>query len=234
MERNSLLSLSLYVMGREELNYKWSILARLLFWKRSLPFAFRFSLCFYFRSEFERETMLSAEGLSLPAHYFSPLVSYSAIFGKMLWGQVPAVLKFLAFHSQWLWQMQFMAGLMWWLWECPHCRQLWVCWAGDSLCLSFNLPPSPNKCSGLQQGELSKLLRTLSSLGVLFMLLYLLVFAPTGLKLTLGCLTAIPLPPSTSLRCISHVTIETTVTPIQMGDVTWFHTPAASQSVSRS
>lgn len=113
----------------------------------------------YSRSQFERETMLSAEGLSLPALWWARAL---AIFGKMLWGQVPSVLKFLAFHTRWPWQMQFMAGLTWWLWVCPYCRQLWVCWAGDSLCLSFHLPPSPNNCSGLQQGlqcGLPKLLR---------------------------------------------------------------------------
>lgn len=72
--------------------------------------------------------------------------------------------KSLLFSSSWL----FTAGgygrcsswlALWWFWVCPCCRQLWGCWARDSFCLTFNLPPSPNKCSGLQCG-LPKLLRT--------------------------------------------------------------------------
>lgn len=62
----------------------------------------------------------------------------------------------------------------------------------------------------------------------------LLVFVLTGLKPTLGCLTATPLPSRSSLGCKSHVTMETTATPVQMGGVTWFHRSPASGSVSQS
>jgi len=104
-------------MGREELVYKWAHLVILIFWKRCLLFSIRSSLCF--TSISGRSNSLKRSNFQLKAllhlHIISSPLRQQVVFGKMVWGQVTPV-KFLTFHTQWLWQMQFMDDLTCWLW----------------------------------------------------------------------------------------------------------------------
>lgn len=163
MERNSLLSLSLYVMGRKELIYKSAScrdcyferdvclfllglayvvhLSEVRIWKRNNAFSWRpFFACPLLLPFGEPECYIWKDAVRASpccsqVGFSQPVAMADAVDG---WPRVMARL-------------------------CPSCRQLWVCCAGDCLCLSFNLPPSPNQCSGLQQGlqhGLPKFLRT--------------------------------------------------------------------------
>lgn len=143
-KRNPLLGLMWYVTDREELGYKWTHSEAVALKKDSFVWVYVVSLIFQLEcvTEFKKTQCFQLKTLLCSAIISSPLVSWWIIFGKMVWEQVPAVLKFLTFCAQW-----FLADHAWWLWVC-------VCAAGNSmlflvgrsLCLSFNVPHSDNNC----------------------------------------------------------------------------------------
>lgn len=185
----------------------------------------------YSRSQFERETMLSAEGLSLPALWWA----------RVLYLERCCEGKSLLFSSSWLFTPAGHGRCSSWLasrdgFGYVHTAgssgfvglEIPSAWAFIFLLLLTTVQACSRACSVGYPGFLGHTIQSGSIIHVAVSV-SLLAFVLTGLKLTLGCLTAIPLPPRTSLRCISHVTMETTATPIQMGGVTWFHTSVASQ-----
>lgn len=123
----------------------------------------------------------------------SPLVSWWIIFGKMVWEQVPAVLKFLtlcawfmADHACWLWVFVLQAILCFSWWE-----------GLSALALMFLILTTTVKaCSKAPSVGYASFIGHNIQSGVIFHVaisVSLLVFVVFRLKLTLGCFSAVML-----------------------------------------